>query len=121
VVLAFADALGEARIVPYLLRLIAGLFGAIACVHIGAGPAGAEKRVALVIGNSTYLNAGALPNPKEMPGRTLQPGQPAFVGGGSFVAASWSYAAVDLRTASRDWGTHDGRLNYIGLRVVRTL
>jgi hypothetical protein len=39
-------------------------FGAIVCVHLGAGPAGAEKRVAPVIGNSACLNTRALPNPK---------------------------------------------------------
>jgi formylglycine-generating enzyme required for sulfatase activity len=34
---------------------------------------------------------------------------------------AWRYGAKDLRTASRDWGTRGGRLDYIGFRVARTL
>lgn len=49
---------------PCLLRAIAGILGTIVCLQLGAGPAAADKRVALVIGNSAYLNTRALPNPR---------------------------------------------------------
>ncbi|MBO0765007.1 MAG: caspase family protein [Hyphomicrobiaceae bacterium] len=49
-----------------LVALAAGLAGLLVAVAAGlvlAQPAAAEKRVALVIGNSAYTNAGELPNP----------------------------------------------------------
>ena len=48
----------------HLPRLIAGFASVIVCLQLGTAPAAAEKRVALVIGNSAYLNTRALPNPK---------------------------------------------------------
>src|SRR5262245_39526404 len=44
-----------------IIRLLAAACCAIAVS--GAGPANAEKRVALVIGNGAYAKVGKLPNP----------------------------------------------------------
>jgi formylglycine-generating enzyme required for sulfatase activity len=33
---------------------------------------------------------------------------------------SWGYVARDLRSSERGYGTPDGRVNFVGLRVVRT-
>ena len=46
----------------YIIRLFTGACFAIAA--FGAGPANAEKRVALVIGNSAYQHTRVLPNPR---------------------------------------------------------
>jgi len=44
------------------LRWVASFLGALACLHLSAGPAQAERRVALVVGNSAY-KIGRLANP----------------------------------------------------------
>src|SRR5262245_12700656 len=48
------------------MRLFIRLFAAACCAIavFGAGPASAEKRVALVIGNAAYLHTSKLVNPK---------------------------------------------------------
>jgi uncharacterized caspase-like protein/uncharacterized protein len=45
------------------MRLVAAFACAIMLLCLGVSPGQAEKRVALVIGNSNYLHAGRLPNP----------------------------------------------------------
>src|SRR5262249_12154367 len=53
------------RVLGRCMRFIIRLF-AVACLAIAAfsaGPASAEKRVALFIGNGAYVHATALPNP----------------------------------------------------------
>jgi len=45
------------------MRLVAAFACAVMLICLGVAPGQAEKRVALVIGNSNYLHAGRLPNP----------------------------------------------------------
>ena len=45
------------------MRFIVALLFVIVALSVGSAPAQAEKRVALVIGNSNYSKVGALPNP----------------------------------------------------------
>jgi hypothetical protein len=45
------------------MRAHAGLVAVLAAIVIAAKPATAENRIALVIGNGAYINAGALKNP----------------------------------------------------------
>src|SRR5262245_17952446 len=52
----------EGRIVRYVVWLVAFICSCVAV--LGAVPAHAEKRAALVIGNSAYQHTRALPNPK---------------------------------------------------------
>jgi uncharacterized caspase-like protein len=52
-----------AAVAAGLPGLLAAAVAALAAVLALATPAAAEKRVALVIGNSAYTNAGELPNP----------------------------------------------------------
>jgi hypothetical protein len=44
-------------------RLVAAFVGAMVAMLLGIGPTHAERRVALVIGNSAYAKVPALPNP----------------------------------------------------------
>src|ERR1700681_4412754 len=44
------------------MRAAGGIFGAFLCFGLGLLPAQAERRVALVIGNSAYRSVGELPN-----------------------------------------------------------
>jgi hypothetical protein len=46
------------------MRFAAAIACAVALLCLGLAPALADKRVALVIGNSSYRNVPSLPNPR---------------------------------------------------------
>jgi uncharacterized caspase-like protein len=82
-----------------LFRAILLLFVAAGC--LGCGPAFAEKRVALVIGNSAYQNVPKLPNPVSDATAVAKMLKAA---GFDAVDALTNLPANELRKALRDFG-----------------
>jgi hypothetical protein len=64
------------------MRRMAAFACAVMLICLGALPSYAEKRVALVIGNSAYQNTPALPNPKNDATDMAAALQPPWLRGG---------------------------------------
>jgi len=90
-----ARALGMNRLVPSTIALLLGLL----CVPIWAVSAYAERRVALVIGNSAYQNAPALPNPV----RDAKAVAAMFVKAGYDVVGAYDVGNLDFKRAIRQF------------------
>src|SRR2546423_14245501 len=73
----------------------------VASIWFGCGPAFAERRVALVIGNSAYQKAARLPNPANDAGIVAAMFKSA---GFDLVETKVNVPASELRKTLRDFG-----------------